>query len=255
MKKDYHIHAQIIRETVDSEAFIQTAIARGFGEICITDHMPLSLSNAADRIPAGRVSEYCEKVHELADKYKDKISIKCGIEIDFHPLLIDTIEDVLSQGEFEYVLGSSHMHLFIDGISSHKDYVKATFENTICAAKTGYFHAIPHIDMYKWVFANPKRFHFPEQNFCETEHAELIDKTLMAIKENGLLLEINSHFAETTGNIQNVYPSEFITRRALNMNIGFSYGSDAHGAGHIGALLDELREHSVYSKAIDIWEK
>ena len=66
MKKDYHIHAQILRETVDSEVFIQTAISRGFDEICITDHMPLSLSNAADSIPAGRVSEYCEKVHELA---------------------------------------------------------------------------------------------------------------------------------------------------------------------------------------------
>lgn len=255
MKKDYHIHAQILQENIDSEAFIQTAIARGFDEMCITDHMPLSPSNANDRIPGGMVGEYCKRVREFADKYKDQISIKCGIEIDFHPTLMDKIEDVLAQGKFDYILGSSHMHLFMDGITSYKDYVNATFENTIAAAKTGYFSAIPHINMYNWVFANPQRFHFEDTYFCEAEHAEIIERTLTAIKENGLLLEVNPHFAEMTGDMKDVYPSEFIARKAFEMNIGFSYGSDAHGANHIGAMLDELRKHPLYSKAIDIWEK
>ena len=254
MKKDYHIHAQILRENIDSEAFIQTAIAHGFDEICITDHMPLSISNAGDRIPHGRVGEYCRKVREFADKYKGQISIKCGIEVDYHPTLVGEIEDVLSQGDFDYVLGSSHMHLFIDGITSHKDYVNASFENTMRAAKSGYFDIIPHINMYKWVFANPQRFHFVNHDFCEAEHEEIMEETLTAIREHGLLLEINSHFAETTGNIQDIYPSEFITRKALDMGVRFSFGSDAHHAKHIGALLDDLREHPIYSKAIEGWE-
>ena len=51
------------------DAFVRQALKKGIQEICITDHMPLSISNAADRLPKGRVGEYCRCVCSLAHQY------------------------------------------------------------------------------------------------------------------------------------------------------------------------------------------
>ena len=56
MRKDTHIHAMILRQDVDSHAYVRAAIAKGLDTIAITDHMPLSCSSAGDRIPRGRVN-------------------------------------------------------------------------------------------------------------------------------------------------------------------------------------------------------
>ena len=119
MKKDYHMHPRVIEGDERFDLFAAEAIKKGIERVCITDHMPLSISNASDRIPKGRVGEYCRRVRELSERYKGIIDIKCGIEIDFHPSVIGEIEEVLGDGEFDYILGSSHMHLFIKDFENY----------------------------------------------------------------------------------------------------------------------------------------
>ena len=123
MRRDYHMHPTVMQHPERFAAFVQTALERGIGEICVTDHMPLSLSSAKDRILPGTVREYCKRVRELAAAYADVITVKCGIEIDFHPSVMGEIEEVLGAGEFDYILASSHMHIFI------KDYEKTVLAN------------------------------------------------------------------------------------------------------------------------------
>ena len=77
MRKDYHIHPSVLLVPEKFEMFVQSAIDRNIEEICITDHMPLSISKTSDRIPSGMVSKYCSCVRELAEKYAHKLSIKC----------------------------------------------------------------------------------------------------------------------------------------------------------------------------------
>ena len=92
MKKDYHLHPRILDPSNAFENFIHVALDNGIKEICITDHMPLSVSNAGDRIPNGQIKAYCRRVRELAKRCEDMISIKCGIEIDYHPSVLDEIQ-------------------------------------------------------------------------------------------------------------------------------------------------------------------
>ena len=269
---DTHIHAMILQEGVDSEAYIRTAIDRGLDEICITDHMPLSISQASDRIPAGRVKEYCRRVRELAEQYADRITIRCGIELDYHPSAVPEIEAVLGEGDFDLRLGSSHLHLFHDArwfaSASHLDYAKAMLENVAAAAESGLFDVIPHIDMYKWVFANPKRFPFGQTANSEADSASpsgasfgtaafaesaldpLIDAALDAIQSHSLLLEINPHFAQAVDDIGQTYPSPYITQKALDRGLSFCFGSDAHVASHVGIMRDELLAHPLYGAAL-----
>lgn len=258
MIKDYHIHPQIIKEDTIFCEFAEEALEKGVQEVCITDHMPLVGSAAGDRIPMGMIEKYCEKARQIADSCKEKLSVKVGIEIDFHPSVIDQIEEVLKAGDFDYILGSSHLHV-IPNIFCHcrtrNAYARAMFENIKLAAESGYFTAIAHPDMYQWVFTRPDRFPLEDDGFCEEKHMERIDSALAAIKKNNLRLEINPHLAVAMNNIEKVYPSAAITELALQKGIRFSYGSDAHIPQDVGAMLPELRRHSIYKKALATWEE
>ena len=259
MIKDYHMHPMVVQKPEQFDLFVQKAIAEDVEEICITDHMPLLCSHAKDRIPHGKVKEYCASVRRFARQYEDQISIKLGIEIDFHPSVKDEIDAVLDAGEFDYILGSSHLHVikqnewFPNNIS-YNDYAKAMFENTILAAKSGYFDAIAHIDMHRRIFARKDKFPLIDDGYSESLHTQLIHETLDVIAENGVRLELNPHIAELTGNITDMYPSLYVTERALEKGIKFTFGSDAHKPQSVGTCLKELREHEVYKKALATWE-
>ena len=243
MIKDYHIHPQIIQNPSNFDSFVKTALKNGVQEICITDHMPLIGSSAGDRIPHGAVNEYCEKARSFAEKYKSIISVKVGIEIDYHPSITDEIEAVIKHGNFDFILGSSHLHAIekakiFESCKTRNQYAEAMLRNTISAAESGYFNAIAHIDMYRWIFSAPHRFPLEDDNFSEKLHEEMIVDTLQAIKKNDLLLEINPHFAVSSKNLENIYPSSYIIKNGIDMGIKFSYGSDAHISDDGGIVLD-----------------
>lgn len=259
MIKDYHMHPMVVQKPEQFDLFVQKALEEGIEEICITDHMPLLCSGAKDRIPHGKVREYCETVRRFAELYKDDISIKLGIEIDFHPSVKDEIDAVLEAGEFDFVLGSSHLHVikqheWFQNNMTYNEYAKAMFENTILAAQSGYFDAIAHIDMHRRIFARKDKFPLIDDGYFQSLHTELINETLDVIAENGVRLELNPHIAELTGNITDMYPSIYVVERALQKGIKFTYGSDAHAPQSVGACLKELREHEIYMMALATWE-
>jgi len=256
MIKDYHMHPQIVGPN-NFHAFAEAAMARGIEEICVTDHMPLSFSPGGDRIPAGKVAEYCRKVRELADEYAGRLSVKLGIEIDYHPDYLDEIEAVLKAGEYDYILGSSHMHVFrdiFDRCKTHTEYAAASLENSLLAAQSGCFTTIPHVDMYRWIFVNPHRFPLEADGFTYERCLPLIEKLLDTIRDQGMYLEVNAHFAESQKDIAQTYPAAGILRMALDKGIKFTYGSDAHKAESVGTYLNELRQHPLYGQAIHQFE-
>ena len=256
MRKDYHIHPSILKQPEQFELFVENALQRNIKEICITDHMPLSISPVSDRIPQGLVGEYCRVVREAAKKYEEVISIKCGIEIDFHPSVISEIESVLSEGCFDFILASSHMHIFIKDYQNYTftDFSCAALENSVRAAETGWFDAIAHLDMYRFAFENPERFPLIKDNYSAVCHKDLIDDLFDILKRRGMFLEINPHLADKKQNMAYTYPEKIIVEWAIENGLRFSYGSDAHKPSSVGVNLDELEFDSVYGKALDVWE-
>ena len=55
MRRDYHMHPKAWADEERFDAFVSEALRKDIKEICVTDHMPLSISNASDRIIKGRV--------------------------------------------------------------------------------------------------------------------------------------------------------------------------------------------------------
>lgn len=261
MRKDYHMHPTVVQDPLRFDRFAMQAIERGIDEVCITDHMPLIGSTSKDRMPQGTVGEYVDKVHRIQEKYEGKLSVKLGIEIDYHPSVLNEIESALNHYRFDYILGSSHLHcinsldIFKKGLDKDT-YAEEMLKNSILAAESGYFDTISHLDMYKWVFItkNYKNYQEKESVLHEERHMETVDKVLDAIKKNDLFLEMNVHFAANTEDMKNIYPSEMIMNAALKKGVKFAYGSDSHRHDHVGILLDYLHENEPYKTAIEQWE-
>ncbi len=256
MRRDFHMHPRIVQRPEWIEDYIRVAVSKNIREICVTDHMPLSLSKASDRIPHGMVEEYCRRVRELAKQYESTISIRLGIEVDYHPSVMDEVNAVLDAENFDYVLASSHMHIFVTDFEkyTYNDFAALALENSIRAAEDGRFSAISHPDMYRWVFRLRDRFPLIDDGHTPEKHMDLWDHLFDQVKKNKMLLEVNPHQAEGKGDLFYTYPQDCVTARALERGVRFSYGSDAHKPESVGALLDELEAHPVYGIALGSWE-
>ena len=169
----------------------------------MTDHMPLSLSHASDRIPRGEVGAYCRAVRELAKAYEGRLCVKCGIEVDFHPTVADEVERVLDAGDFDFILASSHMHIFLKDYAAYtrNDFAAAALENAVRAVETGWFHALSHPDMYRFAFENTTRFPFIPDTYSPQRHKALICELLDRVAAQKIYLEINPHLAESKGDL------------------------------------------------------
>ena len=256
MRKDYHIHANVMNQPEQFDAFVARAMSQHIAEICVTDHMPLTISHASDRIPAGCVRDYADRVRELAKRYEDRITIRCGIEIDYHPLIVDEIRRVLDAGRFDFVLGSSHLHLFLFEFSRYtqNDFARMSVENSIRAAETGLFSAISHPDMYRNVFERRDRYPIPGGGYDFASVRDLFDHLIDEVRSRDMAMEINAHLAEAHDDLRFTYPQEEIVICALQKSVRFAYGSDAHRPQSVGACLDALENHEIYGKALNIWE-
>lgn len=252
-KCDHHIHPNIINRPQAADAFIDSAVKQGFQEIYITDHMPLSISKAGDRIPKGKIKQYCEAVKKKAEEYEDKISIKTGVEIDYHPDFLSEIEDALEQGDFDIVLGASHLHIPGYNIPINamtpNEYAGLSLENSLLAIKSGYFDIISHLDLHRWVYTCPKRFPIQPGTYCVDEHMDILKAIMREIEMRKVKLEINSlailHKVDECG----VYPGEDIMKLSYQYDIQYVFASDAHTPDWVGYGYDFLKNSNVYRRA------
>lgn len=247
MKRDYHLHPNIINNPTQAEEFIKNAVDLGFDEICFTDHMPFSIThNEFDRIPEGMIGEYCKRVHELSQKHKSEITIKTGIEIDYHPYYLSEIENVLSQGEFDYIIGSSHLNISgyrIDFANTTRtEFARMVLNNYLCAARSGLFNTISHLDVYRWVFSEKKSYPLIDDGFDVSSCTDILEDLFSTLEKNNMFLEINAAPLFKCFDNLGFYPEKKILDIAKNYKLKYIYGSDAHSPEKLGFGYDKITE-------------
>lgn len=250
MKKDYHLHPNIINNPSQAEEFIAQAIRLGFEEICFTDHMPFSITHHEfDRIPDGSVGEYCKRVKELAQLHKNEITIKTGIEIDYHPYYEQEIKSVLAQGEFDYVLGSSHLNIAgyrIDFKNTLRtEFARMVLANYLCAAKSGLFHTVSHLDVYRWVFSEQQAYPLIEDDFKVSSCSDILEELFSVLEKNNICLELNAAPLYKKFDHCGFYPQKEILDIAKKYNIKYRYGSDAHTPDKVGFGYDLIKSSGL----------
>lgn len=232
---DYHMHSILSDGKNTYEEMIQAAIEKGLDEIGFSDHLclkPVSWSIAKVDLPV-----MVEQVLLLKEKYKDQITIKLGAEVDYLLGMEEEIAKIINSLPLDYVIGSVH---FIGDWNFDTDkslYGKWTndhlyelyFNLVQKAARTGLFDIIGHMDIIKKFRVYP-----------ETDQAKLIDETLRIIKDEDMVVELNTGgfdrpCAEFT-------PSPSILERCFHHQIPVTLTSDAHRTEQIARHFDSALE-------------
>lgn len=240
MIADCHLHTEF---SFDSEADIQVqieqAVRLGMQHICITDHMDLDYPDGVFFLDT---PAYVQRVLELREQYRDKITICLGVEAGLQEHLKKRLTQYLEQYPFDFVIGSMHLihgeDPYYGGIfqrlgdqEAYREYFRSTAENLKKAPK---IQTLGHLDYIVRYGKEKERFYSYEK------FSDEIDTILRLLIEKGIALEVN------TGGLKSLpfpNPHPEVIRRYRQMGGEMiTIGSDAHMPEHIGRGFAELPE-------------
>lgn len=235
---DYHVHTFMCGHAGGTlDEMIEAAIARGLDEVGIADHMPLyyfedpDLAMAPDELPL-----YVERVLELKERYRDRITVRLGIEADYEPGTQKMRAEILGQYQWDYVIGSVHIlgdwvfddprrlerYQGLDVDQFYVDYLEAVGD----MAETGLYNTVGHADL-------AKKFDVRAKIDLEPHYRELLAKVMDA----GMCYEVNT--AGLRWPVKEMYPAPDFVRIASEIGVPVTLGSDAHSPADVARDFDQ----------------
>lgn len=144
------------------EEYVIKAIENGYEMIGFSDHAPYIFPDkyhSGMRMSVEETGEYVNNIRSLAEKYKDKIDIKVGFELEWYPNLIDKELEFLKSFNYDYlILGQHHTDNENDKWSK---YVGAPTDSVVLldkyisqlllGAKSGEFTYVCHPDVVNFI--------------------------------------------------------------------------------------------------------
>jgi len=234
---DYHVHTSMCGHASGTlDEMVEAAIARGLDEVGIADHMPLyyfedpDLAMAPDELPL-----YVERVLDLKERYRERITVRLGIEADYHPGTQQLRAEILGQYQWDYVIGSVHIlgdwvfddprhleryqDLDVDGF--YVEYLQAVGE----MAETGLYNTVGHADL-------AKKFDVRATIDLEPHYREVLAR----VRDAGMCYEVNT--AGLRWPVKEMYPAPEFVRIASEMGVPVTLGSDAHSPSDVARDFD-----------------
>ena len=232
---DLHNHTPLCKHAKgEPEEFIKKAIEKGIKIYGFADHAPMEFDYKY-RMSFDEMDKYEKEIKTLKEKYKDKIKILLGYEVDFTP----TVDKRVLERKVDYLIGSVH---FLDnwGFDNPEfikewdkrdvdDVYKEYFSKIEEMANSKLFNIVGHIDLVKVFGHKPK-----------TDIKDLAKTAIKAIKNADMAVEINT--AGLRKPVKEAYPSDELLDMILNENIDVTLSSDAHSPEQVGYKLNETIE-------------
>lgn len=238
---DYHVHSNFSTDSKSTmENMVQGAINIGLKEICFTDHADYDVYQEPFE-PS--YDKYFETLNYLSNKYKDKISIKKGIEFGLQKQIIDICSTDANSYPFDFVICSVHaintldLYLghFFEGITQRQAY--EAYFNEIFTVVNNYkdYSVLGHFDLIK-------RYGKYDNLLDDKLFSDIIESILKQVIYDGKGIEINTSCYRY--NLPDLTPSRYI----LNMykDLGgeiITTGSDAHNPSQLGHKFDYIYSH------------
>ena len=157
MKYNYHTHtSRCFHARGTDEEYVLAAIEAGFDEIGFADHTAWKFDSdfvSNMRMPESALKDYCDSVKTLREKYKDKISIKLGLECEYFSKYIPWLKGAIEEHEIDYVILGHHFTGDEKGgayngfINTPEDIYRYR-DDVVEAMETGLFSYVAHPDLF-----------------------------------------------------------------------------------------------------------
>ena len=157
---DYNLHTHTTRcrhaEGSDEE-YIRCAIEAGIKHLGFSDHAPYIFPDGYEnkyRVQMCDGQSYIDDLRALRQKYKDRIEISIGFEMEYYPDYFDEMLKIARNLGAEYLILGQHFILneHPDGIGAggptdSREHLKIYVDEVISAIKTGAFSYVAHPDV------------------------------------------------------------------------------------------------------------
>lgn len=238
MNYNYHTHTYRCHHASGTpEEYIIRAISCGIKFMGFSDHAPFICSNGTEsgyRVPMNEAKDYCNEIQELAEKYKEKLDLKVGYEMEYYPENFDTMLKTVKESGAEYLILGQHFiddesiapeHTIYETDSTEK--LKRYVSRIVDGIESGVFSYIAHPDIFN--YKNEIRAYRQEMR-----------KICVASRENEIPLEIN-FLGIRDGRI---YPNKEFLKLAGEENSPITFGFDAHSveSAYDGESLKKAKE-------------
>lgn len=243
MKNNYHTHTTRCLHAVDcDEDYVLSAIRGGITELGFSDHSPWKYNSnyvARMRMPLSQFDDYYNSISFLKEKYKNKISIKIGLECEYFPKYMDWLTTFIKEKKLDYVIlgmhfdGSDEDGVYYGYACDYNKNLDSYIENCKEGIKTGIFSYLCHPDLFM-------RGRIQFDSYAEKKTRELC----LFCKEHDMPLEYNLEGALVSERYGTKgYPHPKFWEIASEIGNEVIIGFDAHEAKSLERL-------DLYNQAI-----
>lgn len=226
---DYNFHTHTTRcghAYGSDEEYVLKAIELGLDVLGFSDHAPFKdIHHKGMRMDYSSLNEYISSINYLKEKYKDKITIYCGLEIEYYEEYDSYYKELLNNG-IDYLILGQHCYYINNECHSYfetddKESINKYKEMVIKAIKTGYFLYVAHPDIYSIALTDKEYI------------SEVAEEICKVAKEYNVPLEVNLgglRFADFNSIIKGTepYPNHYFFKVASKYNNDIVIGVDAH---------------------------
>lgn len=163
MKFNLHTHTTRCNHAKgEDEEFVLKAIEAGYDMLGFSDHAPYIFPDkykSGMRMGVDEAQEYVDSIKALREKYKDKIDIKIGYELEWYPALVEKNLEFLKSIGYDYlILGQHHTDNENDSFSKYVGAETTSvavldkyISQLLVGAKSGEFTYVCHPDVVNFV--------------------------------------------------------------------------------------------------------
>lgn len=228
MYASYHNHTTRCYHAFGTdEEYVEAAVRAGYGIFGFSDHCPHPFAPpyvSRGRMEFSDLPEYVGAIRALGEKYKDSITVKAGLEVEYSDVFFERDIEGFREAGIEYLilgqhcLGSESYPDWMDAFALTNDKNTLVLHTDICikALNSGKFSIIAHPDVMHYV---------GDEDFYLSE----MDRLIRAAKRNCVPLEINLNGFFTNRH----YPNPLFWRLVSEIGADAVLGVDAHSPARV----------------------
>lgn len=223
MKFNLHTHTTRCGHAKGTdEEYVLKAIEAGYDMIGFSDHAPYLFPDgykSSMRMQPNQTQDYVDSVRSLAEKYKDKIDIKLGFELEWYPNLIEKNLEFLKSFDYDYLLLAQHhtdnendpWAKYVGAETTSAVVLDKYISQLLVGAKSGEFTYVCHPDVIK--FTGDRDIYIKKMTYMCQE-----------LKKLEIPLEVNLNGFYTNRH----YPNEAFWKIVKEIGNPVVVGLDAH---------------------------